>query len=360
MNINTAENDYSAGMSTLTGSSLNSSSSSSSKSLIYILFFTTPFLIASSLLLLISPLGSWRYFLAGGLCASVSHAVTTPIDVVKTRQQVDEGDYVKNKTKDRLPNDVQGKGEETQTHHSYGVWKTCRVLVKSEGWSVLLRGLGPTTVGYVAEGALKFGTYEVLKPLALNVVGSRAVAFSIAGAAAGAAAGLVLCPMEALRIRLVSEPSFGGGGWLEAGRLMMEREGPRGFMKGCSAMLAKQVPYTVVKQVTFDLVARAAYGQAGGKDGAKFAVVLFSAAAASVMSCLASQPGDMLLSVVNAHKGKSRARDFARKIRAEDGLGGFFTGLRARLVHVGAIVTLQLVIYDAVKRLCGLAATGMA
>ena len=298
-NINTAENDYSAAMSTLTGSSSNSSSS---KSLIYILFFTTPFLIASSLLLLISPPGSWRYFLAGGLCASVSHAVTTPIDVVKTRQQVDEGDYVKGRT-DRLPNDVQGKGAidddpkhtRTQTHHSYGVWKTCRVLVKSEGWSVLLRGLGPTTVGYVAEGALKFGTYEVLKPLALDIVGSRAVAFLIAGAAAGAAAGLVLCPMEALRIRLVSEPSFGGGGWLEAGRLMMEREGPRGFMKGCSAMLAKQVPYTVVKQVTFDLVARAAYGQAGGKDGAKFAVVLFSAAAASVMSCLASQPGDMLL-----------------------------------------------------------------
>jgi hypothetical protein len=28
-----------------------------------------------------------RYFLAGGLCASASHALATPIDVVKTRQQ---------------------------------------------------------------------------------------------------------------------------------------------------------------------------------------------------------------------------------------------------------------------------------
>lgn len=27
--------------------------------------------------------GSWRYFLAGGICASTSHAITTPIDVVK-------------------------------------------------------------------------------------------------------------------------------------------------------------------------------------------------------------------------------------------------------------------------------------
>lgn len=27
--------------------------------------------------------GAWRYFLAGGICASTSHAITTPIDVVK-------------------------------------------------------------------------------------------------------------------------------------------------------------------------------------------------------------------------------------------------------------------------------------
>ncbi len=34
-------------------------------------------------LLKMSPSGSWRYYLAGGICASTSHAITTPIDVVK-------------------------------------------------------------------------------------------------------------------------------------------------------------------------------------------------------------------------------------------------------------------------------------
>ena len=33
----------------------------------------------------ISPSGAWRYYLAGGICASTSHAITTPIDVVKVR-----------------------------------------------------------------------------------------------------------------------------------------------------------------------------------------------------------------------------------------------------------------------------------
>ena len=34
--------------------------------------------------------GCWRYFLAGGVCAAVSHAIPTPIDVVKVRSyQID-------------------------------------------------------------------------------------------------------------------------------------------------------------------------------------------------------------------------------------------------------------------------------
>jgi hypothetical protein len=33
--------------------------------------------------------GAWRYFLAGGICAAASHAIPVPIDVVKTRMQVD-------------------------------------------------------------------------------------------------------------------------------------------------------------------------------------------------------------------------------------------------------------------------------
>lgn len=33
----------------------------------------------------ISGPGAWRYYVAGGICAAVSHGITTPIDVVKVR-----------------------------------------------------------------------------------------------------------------------------------------------------------------------------------------------------------------------------------------------------------------------------------
>jgi solute carrier family 25 phosphate transporter 3 len=40
------------------------------------------------------------------------------------------------------------------------------------------------------------------------------------------------------------------------------------------------------------------------------------------------------------------------------GLKGFVTGISARFLHVGAIITSQLVLYDTVKQLLGLPATG--
>ena len=112
--------------------------------------------LAGILLLLITKStldGSWRYFLAGGLCACFSHAVATPIDVIKTRQQVDEGDFISHLDDD--------DGNDDSYHHPYGIGKTIRKLVKEEGAGILLAGLGPTTIGYFFEGALKFGIYEV-------------------------------------------------------------------------------------------------------------------------------------------------------------------------------------------------------
>jgi hypothetical protein len=40
-------------------------------------------IISSVLLVLNSGPGSWRYYLAGGICAAISHGITTPVDVVK-------------------------------------------------------------------------------------------------------------------------------------------------------------------------------------------------------------------------------------------------------------------------------------
>jgi len=128
-------------------------------------------------------------------------------------------------------------------------------------------------------------------------------------------------------------------------------------------LLPLTVPYTVTKNVSFDFITTALYLAVKGWNmtidaNMKLLIPLVSAFAASVLSTVTSQPGDMLLSAVNAHEGDQTVWDFSRDIREKEGLKGYFRGMRARFLHVGLIVTAQLLIYDIVKRLVGIAATG--
>lgn len=261
--------------------------------------------------------------------------------------------------------------------NDFGFFQSGIKLMKDEGGpGALLAGLGPTTFGYLFEGSVKFGVYEVLKPMVKLIltwtalrfsiprVDSKVLGFLISGGLAGAAASIMLCPMEALRIRLVADPDFAAKGWVQGGLKMIKGEGVKGLWKSMPAMLFKQVPYTVTKNVSFDLITTLFYAIALNQGrtickGTKIVIPLVAAMLASVLSCVSSQPGDMLLSVVNAHKGKRRTHQFAREIMAQDGIGGFFVGLHERFVHVGMIVTLQLMTYDFVKRLVGISATGL-
>ncbi|KAL3771706.1 hypothetical protein ACHAWO_008348 [Cyclotella atomus] len=300
-----------------------------------------------------SPPGCWKYYLAGGICASTSHAITTPIDVVKTRQQVDPS--------------LQEKS----------MWQATLAIIKTGGPFALLAGLGPTFIGYLIEGGVKFGIYEVSKPVTQRFISSIAAFFSnpaldsrilsliLCGFISGTAASLLLSPMEALRIRMVSDEEFSDKNLIDAWATMTKQEGIQSLLKGLPAMFWKQIPYTITKNASFDLFTTWLYRAwiAMGHTvtaNMRIAIPLLSALAAAVLSCISSHPGDMLLSLVNAHEGSKRTRDFAKDImNGKDGIKGFFVGIKPRFVHVLMIVTVQLMIYDFVKRLVGIAATGM-
>ena len=299
--------------------------------------------------------GAWRYYLAGGLCAAFSHAIPVPVDVVKTRKQVD-------------PN---------LTNKPFV--QAMRWMIENEGVNSLLAGLGPTMMGYLVEGGIKFGVYEATKPIlrrllvtvagwssSLAFLNSHVLSLILCGAVSGLAASVVLLPMEALRIRLVAQKGQVGAGWIHKGMQMIKDEGISSMSRGMLAMFYKQVPYTIVKNVSFDLSTRAAYsslqsrGFAVALHSTKLTITILSAALASFLSCISSQPGDMVLSLINARQGEQRRTHDVMKdiLRSERGIRGFFVGIKTRFLHVGIIVTLQLLIYDLIKQFCGIAATG--
>jgi solute carrier family 25 (mitochondrial phosphate transporter), member 3 len=304
----------------------------------------------------------YRYFVAGGTCAAISHGITTPIDVIKTKKQSD--------TK----------------YDKLGMVGTAVDIIQNEGPNALLGGLGPTVVGYGIEGAMKFGVYEIAKPIfrallngGTDTTTNPALAYLLASASAGAVAAILLCPMESTRIRIVTDPAFANKGLLTGLPKMIREDGPwASFAVGLWAMLAKQVPYTLGKQVSFDVFAGMLYSflhtlpaNTVSESQSKWVVSIVAAFMASIIACILSQPGDMILTETYKKPMKPKGRtaiqtstdrssfiDVIRTIYGRDGISSFFTGTGARIVHVGLIITSQLVIYDIVKQLLGLPATG--
>mmetsp|Transcript_4840 Transcript_4840/g.7536 ORF Transcript_4840/g.7536 Transcript_4840/m.7536 type:complete len:326 (+) Transcript_4840:65-1042(+) len=281
----------------------------------------------------------YRYFVAGGTCAAFSHGITTPIDVVKTKIQANPEKYNK------------------------GLLDATVQICKTDGPKALLAGLGPTVVGYGLEGAMKFGVYEVCKPVFVQLCGAsrEKLAFVLSSFLAGAVAAVLLVPMESLRIKQVTDASFENDTLLTGIPKLIRNEGWTAIMSGVWAMLAKQVPYTFGKQVSFDIIASTLYTFLAQfvQVVNKWLVSVASAFCASIVACLCSQPGDMILTETYQSDPPKPFGVAVQKIyHRPGGLAEFFRGTQARIVHVGMIITSQLVVYDIVKQLLGLPATG--
>ena len=237
-------------------------------------------------------------------------------------------------------------------------------IVEEEGPGELLVGLGPTVIGYGIEGALKFGLYESLKPFFIGIFPANvdpAEPYLAAAVCAGAVASLILCPMEDTRIRLLSDPNFANG-LLDGLPRLLREDGVLSPFKGLPPMLSKQIPYTAAKQVSFDVAAGAIYAALGTyAANLAFGVEVAAAFSASIVACIISHPGDVLLTASYQSKENGASSGFfatVAQIYDNGGFRAFFRGLNARFVHVGFIITSQLVIYDQIKQALGLAASG--
>ena len=123
-----------------------------------------------------------------------------------------------------------------------GIVSAALSIIKDDGPTVLLGGLGSTVVGYGIEGAMKFGVYEVCKPIMTKLIkGSKGAAYIAASVFAGAVASILLCPMESTRIRQVTDPEYADKGLMAAFPQLVKEEGFGPMFSGIWAMLSKQV-----------------------------------------------------------------------------------------------------------------------
>uniref|UniRef100_L2FNL7 Mitochondrial phosphate carrier protein n=1 Tax=Colletotrichum fructicola (strain Nara gc5) TaxID=1213859 RepID=L2FNL7_COLFN len=257
-----------------------------------------------------SPLDYAKFFGAGALAATLTHGAATPIDVVKTRIQVDDA----------------------------------------------MKGLN------------MFAGYEFFKKQFITLAGGpdkavdkRTAIYLGASATAEFFADILLCPLEATRIRLVSQRGFANG--LTSGFMRLAREeGFKGFYSGFVPLLFKQVPYAVGQFSVHEAAVEVIYRTMGPERKAKMTqlqstgVELASGVVAGVAAAVLSHPADTLLSAINKGAGDPKQGATSRMFQLAREFGPkrlLLTGLGPRIVMTCGLVAGQFVIYAQCKTLVG-------
>ena len=280
--------------------------------------------------------------LAGGICCSVTHGALTPVDVVKTRMQLDPAKYT-------------------------GMVSGFQKVIAEEGAGGLLTGLGPTAFGYFVQGWFKFGGVEYFKIQASQSMtpqqtwDNRNAIYLGSSAAAEFIADIFLCPLEATRIRLVSNPAYADGMMSCMAKLAREEGVIGAFYSGFGPILAKQVPYTMAKFAVQGIAAEKIYDSLGKtpkemSSSENISVSLASGVVAGVSAAIISHPADTLLSKINKAGAGGSGGMFSRlgNIAAETGLWKLCTqGLGARCVMIGTLTAGQFGLFDIVMNATG-------
>jgi len=268
--------------------------------------------------------------LGGMLSCGITHTLVVPLDLVKCRIQVDAAKYK-------------------------SIVNGFKVTVAEEGALALTKGWAPTLVGYSMQGVGKFGFYELFKIMYSGMLGEentylwRTSLYLASSASAEFFADIALCPMEAIKVRIQTQP-----GWSTTLRegfpRIMKEEGIGGFYKGLVPLWCRQIPYTMMKFACFEKTVEAIYKHVVPKPRAECSkgeqlIVTFAAGyIAGVFCAIVSHPADTIVSKLNQAKDAT-----ARSIFKDVGFIGLWQGLAPRIVMIGTLTALQWFIYDSVK-----------
>nr|CAB3501333.1 unnamed protein product [Digitaria exilis] len=266
--------------------------------------------------------------LGGVLSTGLTHLAVTPLDLVKCNMQVDPSKY----------RDI-----------SSGF----RIMFQEQGLGGFFRGWMATLVGYSCQGACKFGFYEFFKKCYSDIAGPenaerlRTLIYLAASASAEVIADVALCPMEAVKIRVQTQPGFAR--CLTDGLpKIVQSEGAFGyrccksciicFTKDCFHFGAVKFPVsqnvftrsdTMMKFACFETIVEMVYKHAVPKPKdqcskpLQLAVSFAGGYIAGVFCAAISHPADNLVSFLNNAQGATMADvswlSYVKRIRPTSG-----------------------------------------
>ncbi|KZV62596.1 mitochondrial carrier protein [Peniophora sp. CONT] len=286
-----------------------------------------------------------KSFAGGALACGLTHAAMTPLDVAKCNMQVNPAKYK-------------------------GSLSALRIIAAEEGSGAVLKGVGPTLVGYSLQGMFKYGLYEIFKDQYMNLAGEEAtekykgLIWCAGSASAEVIADIALCPFEMVKVKIQTSPAGTfpvafGPAVAQMNALKAETRFPLGSLV---PLWSRQIPYTMAKFYFFEKIAQMFYTHVFTapketyNQPTQLGVTFASGYIAGVVCALVSHPADSLVSQMGKVDNKGKG---VSQIVSEVGFGNLATkGLGTRVVMIGTLTGFQWWIYDSFKTAMGMGTTG--
>jgi solute carrier family 25 phosphate transporter 3 len=223
------------------------------------------------------------------------------------------------------------------------------------------RGWAPTFLGFFVWGGISYALTEYLRRTAAAMSGTSASSLDVpvilaSSAIASFFGSFILCPFEAVRIRSVAQPDYAPNIVLVLKR-MVDEEGLSSLFSAVPAFLVKEIPFAMAKFTVFDLSTAWLYEQfpAATEDlQLSLLVSLAGGTLGGFAAAIVSNPADVTISEMKKAKSDLSPAAAATLVLEQGGPAALFRGLPLRLVFSALIVSLQFLVYDAVRFALGI------
>lgn len=293
-------------------------------------------------------------FALSGLSCMCAATVTNPIDVIKTRMQ--------------LENELGCQHESRNIFHNRyyrGLIRGAFRIAQEEGLPGLYKGIIPSLMREATYSTLRLGLYEPLK----EQFGAKDPAHTpfwkkvCAGAIAGAIGSAIACPTDVVKIRLMSLPS--GNQWaykhaFHAFQAIVATEGVRGLWTGVSATVKRSALVSATAVSSYDHVKHAILNAKLMKEG-PFLHVVASSVAGFITNCITS-PIDMVRTrYMNQKKDGNKkpvlyrgTLDCIMKTVRKEGLFGLYKGFIPNWTRTGTHTVVTFFVFEQLRAFVGM------
>jgi len=273
----------------------------------------------------------YKQVIAGAGAGLVEVLIMYPLDVVKTRMQLQKG----------------------TGHMKYSsIMGTFRTIIAEEGFSNLYRGILAPIFAEAPKRAVKFASNEVFKPVFTyngKITNSGA---SAAGALAGATEAFINCPFEVVKVRMMSPDALSLYKSVpDATMKIAQQEGIMALYKGFEAQLWRNVIWNGAYFGTINFMKQQLWTPDSRQSEMlrNFTAGFFAGSFATTLNT----PLDVVKSRLQNTRTGQRAWAFPAlfELFREEGIRGAYKGYFPRIVRLGPGGGIMLLAFDFISTL---------